>query len=435
MPFEMPPLPRRRIAVIGGGISGMAAAHLLAEEADVVLYEAEPRLGGHARTVMAGKRGDRAVDTGFIVFNRVNYPHLVRLFERLDVPVTESCMSFGASIAGGALEYGLRSLRSLFAQPQRVADPRFLRMLRDIVHFNARAEAALTHPGMTIAEFLRELGTGPWFRDYYILPMSGAIWSTPVEGVLDFPAQALVRFFRHHGLMGVRGQHQWYTVQGGSVEYVRRLQGLLLAQGVVLRLGVPVAGVRRAGGVAVRTVGGAWEGFDDVVLATHADDTLRLLADPTPVERTALGAVRYQPNEAVLHSDESLMPKRRSVWASWVYCTPKGRLPTRIELTYWMNSLQPIPKDDPLFVTLNANQPIREALIHDAVTFRHPVYDLGALAAQEKIRAMNGARNTWFCGAWMKNGFHEDGFASAVDVVAALRARDAADISARVAAQ
>ena len=425
MPFETRSPASRRIAVIGGGISGMAAAHLLATDNAVVLFEAEGRLGGHARTKLAGKRGDQPVDTGFIVYNNANYPHLVALFEKLAVPVVESNMTFGASINGGKLEYGLRSFGALFAQKRRIADPRFLRMLRDILRFNARAEQSSQNPNLTVGEFLRELGTGAWFRDYYILPLSGAIWSTPVQGILDFPAQALIRFFKNHALLSVTGQHQWYTVKGGSVEYVRRLQSALLTEGVDLRLGAAVATVKRqANGVLIRCEGAEWESFDDVIFATHSDDALRLLADPSHDEKRLLGAVGYQPNEAVLHADTTIMPKRKSVWASWVYTEPAGPRPDRIDLTYWMNSLQPIPHDDPLFVTLNSNRPINDKLIHDVATFRHPVYDLAALAAQSGIRAMNGTRNTWFCGAWMKNGFHEDGFASAVDVAAGLRARE-----------
>jgi uncharacterized protein len=402
----------------------MAAAHMLGETHSVVLYEAESRLGGHARTVLAGKRKDQPVDTGFIVFNRVNYPHLVRLFEKLAVPVAESSMSFGASIRGGALEYGLASVDSIFAQRRNALSPRFLRMLSDILHFNRNAEAVANDPAMTIAELLGRLGTGNWFRDHYITPFSGAIWSTPTSGILDFPAEPLVRFFRNHALLDFDGQHQWYTVKGGSVEYVRRLQGAMTGQGVDIRTGTAVAGVRReAGSVLVRAEGAEWELYDDVVFATHSDITLKLLSDANPAEAGALAAIRYQPNEAVLHADASLMPKSRKVWSSWSYVEPKSGPGERIDLTYWMNSLQPIPQDDPLFVTLNTTRPIRDELIHDVNTFHHPVFDVAAFAAQDRIRTMNGSRNTWFCGAWMKNGFHEDGFASAVDVVQALAER------------
>ena len=431
MPFEIPGAAPRRVAVIGGGISGMAAAHLLADAHSVVLYEAEPRLGGHARTVIAGKRKDQPVDTGFIVYNNVNYPHLVKLFARLGVPTVESSMSFGASIKGGRLEYGLASVDAIFAQRKNALDPRFLQMLADILHFNRNAEAVANDPAMTIGELLARLRTGPWFRDHYLTPFSGAIWSTPTAGIMNFPAQALVRFFRNHALLGYEGQHQWRTVKGGSVEYVRRLQSAMGAQGVDIRTATPVAGIRReAGSVLVRAEGAEWELFDDVILATHSDQSLRLLSDPTPHEAASLSAIRYQPNEAVLHADASLMPRSRKVWSSWSYVEPKSGPGDRIDLTYWMNSLQPIPQDDPLFVTLNTSRPIRDDLIHDVNTFHHPVFDVAAFAAQDRIRLMNGAQNTWFCGAWMRNGFHEDGFASAVDVVEALAERHGTRIAA-----
>jgi len=421
MPFETPILARRRVAVIGGGISGMAAAYRLAPAAEVVLFEGDRRLGGHARTVMAGKRGDQPVDTGFIVWNEANYPNLIRMFADLDVPVVKSDMSFGASIDGGRLEYGLASAGAVFAQRRNLVDPRFLGMLRDILRFNRQGVALAQDPTLTIAGFLERLGTGAWFRDYYILPLSGAIWSTPAQGILDFPAQALIRFFQNHALMGLTGQHQWFTVKGGSIEYVHRLTAALTRAGVQLRLNARVQGVRRtAGGAEVRANGGVWEAFDEVILATHSDDALRLLADPTEAEARDLAAVRYQTNDVVLHCDESVMPKRRKVWSSWVYVQRKGDDPGRIDLTYWMNSLQPIPKDDPLFVTLNSNAPIDAGKVYDRVSFRHPVYDLPAQSAKARIAATNGARHTWFCGAWMGNGFHEDGYASALAVADAL---------------
>lgn len=408
----------------------MSAAHMLADTNHVVLYEAEPRLGGHARTVMAGKRGDQPVDTGFIVFNHVNYPHLVKLFEKLDVPTAKSTMSFGASLDGGRIEYALASLDTLFAQRKNLLNPKFIGMIRDILRFNKNA-VRVAQPGMTIRDLLAALGTGDYFRDYYITPFSGAIWSTPTKGILDFPADAMIRFFDNHRLLHTEGQHQWFTVQGGSVQYVQRLQSALTRQGVDLRLGSPIAGVRRQDGmVHVRAHGAEWESFDEVIFATHSDDALSLLSDPSAAERAALGAVRYQPNEAVLHCDDSLMPRLRKTWSSWAYVEPKGGPGERIDLTYWMNSLQPIPQDDPHFVTLNSNRAIRQECIYDSVTFRHPVYDAAAFGAQGVIRMMNGTANTWFCGAWMKNGFHEDGIGSAVDVVEAMRHRSASGVAA-----
>lgn len=426
MPFELLAQPPRRIAVIGGGISGMAAAHLLSRGNGVVLFEAAQRLGGHARTVIAGKHGDQPVDTGFIVFNRPTYPHLSALFDRLGVPVTDSDMSFGVSVGGGRIEYGLRNLSSLLCQKRNALRPGFALMIRDILRFNAGAgSAADANPGATIGDLLGILGTGAWFRDYYITPLSGAIWSTPTRGILDFPAQAMVRFLKNHGLMSHSGQHQWLTVRGGSAEYVHRLETAMRGAGVDIRTGLPVASVRRIGaGVEVRARGGTPELFDAVVLAAHSDQTLRMLADASPAERAALSAIRCQPNEAVLHADARLMPRRRAAWASWVYTEDRGACPDRISVSYWMNSLQPIPHDDPMFVTLNPVRPIREELVYDSVTFHHPLFDTAALAAQAALRAMNGARNTWFCGAWMRNGFHEDGFASAVDVVTAMEDRE-----------
>lgn len=422
MPFEATDLPPRRIAVIGGGISGLGAARLLSEGNHVTLIEAAPRLGGHARTVVAGKRGDQPVDTGFIVFNYANYPLLTDLFDKLDVPVTKSDMSFGASVRGGRMEYGLSNLRAVFAQLRNAANPRFIGMLRDVMKFNASALATSKEPGMTIRGLLDALGTGVWFRDYYLLPLSGAIWSTPKDRILDFPAHAMMQFFENHALLHHTGQHQWHTVQGGSVQYVQRVEAALRTSGVEIRTGCPVQGVRRTlTGPEVKTEGHGWESYDEVVLATHSDDSLGLLLDPTVDEQAALGAIRYQPNDVVLHCDDAVMPRSRHAWASWNYREAEGRVGDSIDLTYWMNRLQPIPKDDPMFVTLNATRRIDPAKIYDQVTLRHPVYDLGALAAQSDMRRLNGANHTWYCGAWMKNGFHEDGLASAVDVVEALR--------------
>ena len=423
MPFEHPPATPKRIAVIGAGISGLGAAHMLAGENRVTLFEAEDRLGGHARTKLAGKRGDQPVDTGFIVFNYQNYPKLTKLFAELDVPVAESNMSFGASIRGGWLEYSMRSFSSIFAQRRNVLRPGYYDMLLDIMKFNRKAVETARDPEMTLGELFEVLGLGRWFRDYYFLPISGAIWSTPVEKMTEFPAQALVRFFENHALLQATGQRQWYTVQGGSIEYVRRLEAAIRARGAEIRTAAPVASVRRGpAGVTLRARGGVEEVFDEVIFATHSDVTLGMLADATPEECAALGAIRYQPNTAVLHADESFMPERRGCWASWVYKADEETTGgDRIPLTYWMNSLQPIPKDDPLFVTLNPQREVRDDLVHDVTSFDHPVYDRAALRAQGELRALQGQNRSWFCGAYMKNGFHEDGLASAVDVVEAMR--------------
>lgn len=431
MPFEAGTIAPKKIAVIGAGISGMGAAHALAQDHQVVLFEAEGRLGGHARTRMAGKNSDQAVDTGFIVFNYANYPHLTKLFGDLDVPVTKSNMSFGASFSGGRMEYGLASMNALFAQRSNIASPRFLRMVRDILRFNAKGLEASQDETLTIGQLLKKLKLSDYFRDHYLLPFSGAIWSTPKEKILDFPAYAMMKFFDNHALLSATGQHQWYTVDGGSREYVTRLGADMLKRGVETRLGAPIDAVRRTqAGAEVKTHGADWEAFDEVVFATHSDDTLAMLSDATAVEKSVLGAVRYQPNKVILHSDTSIMPKRRQVWSSWIYSEDAQRTDTEINLTYWMNSLQPWLKAEDMMVTLNSNRPIKDELIWDEVTLRHPVYDLEAIAAQEAAAAMNGANRTWFCGAWMKNGFHEDGLSSALDVVEALNARARMNVAA-----
>ena len=300
----------KSIAVIGAGISGLGAAHMLASDNRVTLFEAETRLGGHARTIIAGASGNQPVDTGFIVFNYANYPHLAALFAELDVPVVESSMSFGASIAGGRLEYGLASVRAVFAQSKNALDPRFLRMLRDITRFNAKGyDLAVAHPEWTIGEFLQNLGVGSYFRNYYLAPLSGAIWSTPTDKIMDFPAYAMMRFFKNHALLGITGQHQWYTVNGGSTEYVRRVETSLKQKGVELRLGTPIDAVRRVPeGVEIKASGATWERFDEVIFATHSDDSLRLLSDPSAGEKAALSKISYQPNDIILHADASVMP-------------------------------------------------------------------------------------------------------------------------------
>lgn len=422
---------RQKIAVIGAGITGMGAAEALCDTQDVTLFEAEPRLGGHARTVIAGKHGDRPVDTGFIVFNYANYPRLTALFERLDVPVKKSVMSFGASVRGGRIEYGLDGAQAFFAQRRNALNPRFLSMLRDIFRFNAKALEVAKDQDLTIGELIETMRLGRYFRDYYLLPFSGAIWSTPTSQILDFPANAMLRFFENHGLLGYDGQHQWYTVEGGSISYVERLARSMEVQGVKFRLGCPVGAVRRTDtGVEIKAYGAEWEHFDEVIFATHSDDTLRLLSDASPKERADLGAIAYQPNDIVLHADTSVMPRRRAVWSSWNYAEAPVKRDGQIDVTYWMNSLQSIPEDDPHFVTLNSQRPIREDLIYDQVTLRHPVFDLAALSAQARVHETNGANRTWFCGAWLRHGFHEDGLTTALDVAEAISARGAVPVAA-----
>ena len=421
--FDTAEAPGRRIAVIGSGISGLAAAHYLSSDHDVTLYEAAPRLGGHARTVMAGRNGDVAVDTGFIVFNYATYPHLTRLFDELDVPVMKSNMSFGASIDGGRIEYGLTTPRSLVAQKRNLFRPRYYGMIADILRFGKRAVAAATDDDKTIGELIEELRLGYWFRHYYLMPMCGAIWSTPVSEIDGFPARSLVQFFRNHALLAFTPEHQWFTVKGGSIEYVQRNEASLLRNRATIHKGAPVAKVHRTDvGVVVSSPAGE-QAFDEVVFACHSDQALKILgSEATAEEVSSLSAIRYQTNKAVLHRDPNQMPRRKACWSSWAYRSQDGA----IGVTYWMNRLQGIPDDEPMFVTLNPPVPIPDELVYDRVDYEHPMFDRAAMNAQRRIRAMQGRNRTWFAGAWNRHGFHEDGIHSAVEVVEALRAREAA---------
>lgn len=421
MPYDLRPNAPQRIAVIGGGISGLAAAWALSSHHQVTVFEADARFGGHARTLMAGRNGDQPVDTGFIVFNYVNYPHLTGLFRDLDVPVKRSDMSFGVSLGDGALEYALRSGNAMFGQRRNIANPAFWGMIRDILRFNAEAFAAVAgQPDITIKALLQKLGMGRRFRDHYLFPICSAIWSTPRAGIGDFPAEALIRFMRNHGLMQARGRHGWWTVDGGSIEYVSRLTTALQNRGVTLHLGAPVAAVTRSPmGVTLRARGGVDTGYDQVIFACHPDQALAILTDPRPDESAALRAIRFQDNRAVLHADPVVMPKRRRCWSSWVYrevADPLAAESAGVGVTYWMNRLQSIDESDPLFVSLNSADDIDPTLVYDEHVFRHPVFDLAALRAQGDIARMQGRDGTWFAGAWLRHGFHEDGFASAMRI-------------------
>ena len=426
MSFDAMPIVPKRVAVLGGGISGLAAAYLLAPHHAVTLFEAAPRLGGHARTVMAGLNGDQPVDTGFIVFNYANYPHLTRMFQDLDVPVAKSNMSFGASINDGEIEYGLRDLRALTAQKRNLVRPGFVRMLRDILRFNAKAEGFASDDSTTIGELMDDLQLGDWFQRYYLMPVCGAIWSTPPAEIRGFPARSLVQFFRNHALLSASGQHQWWTVDGGSIEYVRRLEHHLRGRGVAIRSGTKVQSVvRSASQITVHTDAGPHAPFDQVIFTFHSDHALQLLANPTPQERAALSAIRFQDNQMILHRDTSQMPRRKAAWSSWVYKANTSKPADAVGVTYWMNKLQNIPETDPLFVSLNPTQQVPEHLIYDQKTFRHPVFDVAALTAQKQLKDLQGQNNTWFGGAYTRHGFHEDGFASAARITRMMERQNA----------
>jgi len=429
----------RRVAVVGSGISGLAAAHALAPDARVTLFEAGDYFGGHAHTVdvtLPGPQGPvtHGVDTGFLVFNHRTYPNLVRLFGELQVRTAASDMSFSVQVhdaGSGGLEWSGSDLNTVFAQRSNLLRPRFLRMLAEIVRFNKRAtalaergvEAELAEP---IGDFLDREGFGTTFRDWYFLPMIGCIWSCPTDQMLRFPVATMIRFCHNHGLIQVADRPQWHTVHGGAKHYVAKLlRGIPDA-----RLNTPVRGVRRLppgdgrGGVMVATAHGS-ERFDEVVLACHSDQSLALLDDATAEERAVLGAIRYHPNRAVLHTDTSVLPRRRLAWAAWNYAraADTGREQAAVCLHYLINRLQPLPWPQPVLVSLNPDpaRPIDPAQVLGSYDYSHPVFDLDAIRAQQRLPALQGRSHLWFCGAWARYGFHEDGLSSALDVVQRLR--------------
>ena len=408
--------------MIGAGISGLGAAWLLSRRHDVTVFEAAKRLGGHARTVTVRSQGrELPVDTGFIVFNKVNYPNLCQLFDRLGVAVRKSNMSFAVSVDDGAVEYGSRHLGQVIAHPKVLANPKYWRMFKDIAHFNRTALADATDaPDLTLGELIRRRRLGSWFEQYYLLPMSGAIWSAPRTEMMQFPALPLIQFFANHGLLSFRGHHQWWTVKGGSKNYVEKLVEDMSA---CVRLSARAEAVTRSThGVNIKVAGRDAESFDHVVFACHSDETRKILSDAGPREKHILGGIPFRRNRIVLHTDPRLMPRRRICWSSWVYLAKSRTEERQASVTYWMNSLQGIPDDISVFATLNPSTPINETRILDEHEFDHPQYDAGAFAAQADLPSIQGQANTWHCGAWTGMGFHEDGLASAVMVARKLGA-------------
>ncbi|MDP1874310.1 NAD(P)/FAD-dependent oxidoreductase [Phenylobacterium sp.] len=404
-----------RIAVVGGGVSGLSAAWLLGAKHKVTLFEGDSRLGGHANTVEApgGPDGIVAVDTGFIVYNEENYPNFTALLAHLGVSTLDADMALSVSLDDGAFEY---SSQSLFAQKRNVFSARYWGMLRDVTRFyrhGPRDLAALEAPLTSLDDYLKQKGYCQAFRDDHLLPQAAAIWSTPLGAIGAYPAAALIRFFQNHGMMSVFGRGLWRTVEGGSRTYVSRLAAAF--QGEV-RSGVRVVGVRReAGGVDIRLANGQVERFDEVVIATHGDQALALLEDPGAEETRLLSAFRYSRNLTVLHTDPALMPKRRAAWTAWNHLGRRGA-PEEGCVTYWMNKLQSLPSKPELFVTLNPNREIAPEAVIRTEVYEHPLFDAGALAAQDELWSLQGANRTWFCGSYFGHGFHEDGLQSGLAV-------------------
>mgnify|MGYP000321216847 FL=1 len=425
---------RKRIAVIGSGISGLSAAYHLRKQADVTLFEAGSYFGGHTHTVdvtLPSPQGmvTHGVDTGFLVFNERTYPGLIGLFAELQVQTSASDMSFSVQTprASGqrAMEWSGSNLNTVFAQRSNLLSPTFLGMLRDVLRFNTLANAladrgedhALMQP---LGEVLETHKFGSAFRHWYLLPMLGCIWSCPTDQMLQFPVATMVRFCHNHGLIQVVNRPQWFTVTGGAKHYVEKL----LRHIPHTHLQTPVKRIERNdSGARVFTETGS-EVFDAVVLACHADQALSLLAQPTPQEQALLGAIRYHPNKAVLHTDTSVMPKKKLAWAAWNYerATDLGLESSRVCLHYWINRLQPLPFSQDVVVSLNPVRAIDPSKVLGEYDYAHPVFDLGAIKAQSQLPSLQGQQNTWYAGAWMGYGFHEDGFKAGRDAASGILA-------------
>jgi len=416
-----PPHRPLEIAVIGSGISGMSAAWLLSARHRVTVYEREARLGGHSNTVEASTPfGALPVDTGFIVFNETNYPNLTALFRHLGVATKASNMSFAASFDNGNFEYSGTDLRGLFAQKSNLFRPRFWSMLIDLMRFYREAPAhARSAALMPLGEYLARERYGRPFCEDHLLPMAAAIWSSSPAQLAAYPTAAFIRFCENHGLMKIANRPVWRTVEGGSREYIKCLTSAYADR---IRLSCAAQRViRRPNGVQIDDLRGGSQVFDHVVIATHANEALRLLADPNNDEWATLSKFRYQPNTAILHRDPSFMPKRRAAWSSWNYMgTRSAEGAKQLCVTYWMNRLQGIREDVPLFVTLNPPRLPRSDLVVRTEHYDHPLFDAEAMRAQENLWSLQGTRNTWFCGAYFGSGFHEDGLQSGLAVAETL---------------
>lgn len=413
-----------RIAIIGSGIAGLSAAWLLAPSHEVVLFEAGDYAGGHSNTVDVTLEGvTHPVDTGFLVHNDRTYPNLIQLFGLLGIDTPASEMTFSVSLPGEDLEWAGSDLGTLFAQPRNLLRPAFWRMVSDILRFNRNARELLDHArrhGLTLGRLLDEQGYSQTFRRWYLYPMGAAIWSTPIEGMAAFPAETFLQFCLNHGLLQIFDRPQWKTVRNGSREYVKAMLRLIPD----LRLACPVQEVRReADGVVVTSARGS-ERFDRVVLATHTDQALALLQDALPAEREVLGAIHYLPNTAWLHTDATLMPRRRKAWSAWnYYSRGEGTGAAPVAVTYWLNRLQPLPFRRDVFVTLNPPEPPAAAEVIRRIDYAHPQLDQAAYAAQGKLAAIQGLDRVYFCGAWAGYGFHEDGLKAGMKVARLLGAK------------
>ena len=429
-----------KVAIVGSGIAGLAAAHALRGKADITLLEAGDYFGGHTHTVdvtLPTPQGEvtHGVDTGFLVLNERTYPQLIALLAELEVASVKSEMTFSVQANdhanGRALEWSGSSLNTVFAQRANLANPRFWGMLRDLLRFNALttrmaqsgSDAQLRQP---LGDFLREQGFGTAFCDWYFLPMMACIWSCPTAQMLQFPVSTMVRFCHNHGLLQITNRPQWWTVQGGAKHYVKKITAGIADKRLktaVQRIEYLQQAPNSKGSVRLHTQAGA-ELFDKVIIATHSDQALRMLAEPTAQERQTLGAIHYQSNKAVLHTDASVLPTRKAAWAAWNYerADAAGKDEAQVCLHYLLNRLQPLPWAQPVLVSLNPVRPIAPEKIIGEYDYAHPVFDLAAVAAQANMPALQGPNSRYYAGAWMGYGFHEDGLKAGLAAAAKLLA-------------
>lgn len=420
-----------KVAVIGSGISSLTSAYFLNQKYDIKLYEKNDYLGGHSNTIDINYNGKNiAVDIGFIVFNHQTYPNLKAFFELLDIKIAKSQMSFAVKILEKNLEYAGTNLNSVFAQRKNLFKPAFLKMLRDILHFNKSASNLLNQGvdlNYSMNKFLQDLRVGNYFSQYYLLPMASAIWSTPLEKIGDYPAQSFVRFFKNHGLLTVSDQPQWYTVDGGSKQYVNKIcenfSNKISLNDEVKSIEV-LSNLNSRNIKIVSTKGEDF--FDKVIIGAHSDQALKMLVNPTDLHQQVLGNIKYQKNLVVLHKDSKVMPQNKRAWASWVYTKYDDsqnssnifqNLPSNLAVSYWMNNLQNIDQNYPIFVSLNPKQEIaKEDIFHQKI-FEHPIFDSQAIKAQSRMQEIQGLNEIYFCGAYQSYGFHEDGISSAIRVL------------------
>jgi len=409
---------RKKVAVVGSGISGISAAWFLSQQHDVTLFEKNAKIGGHTNTITLDIEGKKQpVDTGFIVFNTPNYPNLTAMLKNLDVKTQETEMSFSVTADGGRMEYSGNNLNTLFAQRSNLLSVAHWKMIFEILRFNNQAKKDLGADlplTLSLGDYLDQHGFSQRMRDYYLLPMAAAIWSCPLETMMLFPIESFLQFFENHGLLNIEDRPQWESVVNGSEQY---LKAILAKDAFKVKLASPVEKVYETDfGLAVRTQNGDETVFDDVVFASHADETYRMLDDSLKADFDILDNFKYQENIAYLHSDLSLMPKRKLAWAAWNYLRDTQSKESPVAVTYWMNLLQNIQVETPLLVTLNPSKPPIESLTHQRIVYEHPVFDAAAMSSQPKLTQLQGKHNIWFCGSYFGYGFHEDGLTSSVNL-------------------